>query len=442
MVYPRDPHTNPSQANPDMTLVGVNYVINPDAAYGDHIANTAAICNTSASHTYGNVMAIIEKWLTDKLFPRDLFKTVMAATTLASRQMTHLPNQFRKKEFPVLTLMSRVVFGQEENRFLGNTLINSRLTNTHALWGDGSLIPLAEDKQKRIYIHGHYNRAVMYVDVIMSFNTYSEQINYMSYLHNVVGVAHNQFIRSPLELYIPEGFCELISNNVNIPIKQKDSVYDFLTYMNSIWYYPITYKLKGGSNSDEFFMYYITDIDTVIQDPQMGQGVKDGQIKRAFDISFTIRCDFNTIGYFTLNAPKIKKQITINPNYDNESIVPIFSDVINLDDFQLPIGWIILSWPIFKLKHGENSISIDSILNDSLRIVIDYHLKMGIPMEKFIKIQFRENGQILSNELYYIDWARRMLILSKPDQRRTYRLIVTVSNDYINNLIKELYNLE
>lgn len=438
----RDPHTNPSQANPDVTLAGVNYATNPDAGYGDHITNTGAICNTSASHTYGNVLAIIEKWLTS-IFPKDLFKTVMAATALASRQLTHLPSQFRKKEFPVMTLMPRIVFGQDENRFLANTLINSRFTDTHALWGDGSLIPLAEDKRKRLYVHGHYNRAVMYVDVIMSFNTRTEQTNYMSYLHNIVGVGHTKSIRSPLELYIPDDFCELIGNVAEINVKSKDgSVYDFLTYMNSIWYNPITYKLKGGSNTDEFFMYYITDIDVVVQEPQAGQGIKEGQIRRAFDISFTIRCDFNTIGYFTLNAPRIKKQININPKSEDSSIVPIFSDVINLNDFILPIGWSILSWPIFKLKYGENSVSIDNILNESLRVVIDYHLKMGIPMENFIKIQFRENGQILTNELYYIDWARRLLVLSNPNPRRTYRLIISVSYDYINNLIKELYNLE
>ena len=62
---------------------------------------------------------------------------------------------------------------------------------------------------------------------------------------------------------------------------------------------------------------------------------------------------------------------------------------------------------IFKLKDGENSVDISTILNDSLNMVIDYHLKLGIPMDRFIKIQFRENGEILNDEMYYIDWAKR-----------------------------------
>lgn len=440
MLY-RNPHTNPSVANPDIHLQGVQYEKNVGAEYGEHIRNTTAICNTSASHTYGNVLAVVEKFILDT-FPPDLFKTVTASTTLGSRQLTHLPTQLYKKEPPILVLVPRIVFGQEDNRFLGNTLINSRITNTHAIYGDGSLLPLAEDKRKRLYVHGQYNRAVMYIDIIMSFNTFNEQMNYMSYIHNMIPIGHNQFVRAPLELYIPEGFCQLVGNLAKVPVKDEDgSVYNFLTYMNSIWNHPITYKLKGGSNSDEFFMYYIADIDVVFQDVQAGPGIKDGQIRRGFDITFTVRCDFNTIGFFTLNNPDLKKQIHIAPT-DDMTIAPIFSDVINLQDFNLPVGWSILGWPIFKLKEGENSISIDNILNQSLRAVIDYHLKFGIPMERFIKIEFRENGEILNDELFYIDWNNRQLRLIRPNFRRTYRLIISVSHEYINNLIKELYNLE
>lgn len=440
-MLPRDPHTNPSQANPDIGLQGVQYERNPGAEYGEHIRNVGCICNTSASHTYGNVMAVIEKYLVD-LFPPDTFKSISASTALVSRQLNHTPSQLRKKDLPLMVLAPRIVFGQGEDRFLGHTLINDRITDTHSIWGDGSLIPLAEDPRKRLWIHGHFNRAVMYVDVVMNFNTYHEQINWMSYLNNMLAINHNKFIQTPLELYIPMDFCTLISNIVKIPITDdRESVHKFLTYMNTIWNYPITYKLKGGSNSDEFFMYYIADLDMVAQEPQPGTGIKDGQVRRGFDISFTIRCDFNTIGYFNLTHPDLEKQVHIVPK-DDPSIVPIFSDVINLRDFDLPIGWKVLGWPIFKLDYGENSISIDSILNDSLRAVIDHHLKFGIPMERFIRFQFRENGEILPNELFFIDWARRKLTLLKPNYRRTYRLIITISMDYINNLLKELYNLE
>lgn len=434
---------NPTLSKYDVKLTNTQYEPNVDAEYGDHIKNTGCICNTSASHTYGNVMALVEKYIID-IFPKDLFKTVTASTGLIGRKITHVPNQLRKRELPIMVISPRIVFGQEENRFLAHTLMNDRFTNTHMLWGDGSLIPLAEDPRKRLWIHGHYNRAVLYLDFILQFHTYHEQSNWLSYMHNMMPINHPQFLRAPLELYIPEEFCNLIGSISKTPIEENDkSIHNFLTYMNSIWHHPITYKLKSGSNTNEFFMYYIADIDLIIQEPQAGQGIADGQTKRAFDISFTVRCDFNTIGYFTLNHPDIKRPVNItDPDDANRAIIPIFSDVINLNDFKLPIGWKVLSWPIFKLGYDENSISIDPLLNKSLNAVIDYHLKFGIPMEKFIKIQFRENGEILNDELYYIDWANRNLVILNPNYRRTYRLIITVSIDYVNNLVKELYHLQ
>ena len=443
-MLPRDYNANPSVANKDVKLQGVQYERNPGAEYGEHIRNTAAICNTSASHTYGNVLAVVQKYLLD-LFPQDLFKTVMASTTLSSKQLRHLPKQLYKKEMPIMVLSPRISFGQDENRFLANTLINSRVTNTHALWGDGSLIELGKDRKKAVYVHGHYNRDVMFVNVVLSFNTYAEQINWMSYIHNMIPIGHNQLIRAPLELYIPDTFCNLIGNVCKTPIKDDTgSVYKFLTMMNTMMHYPVTYKLKGGSNTDEFFLYYIADIDALFQDVVANEGTKDGQITSNYTITFTVRCEFNTVGYFTLNAPDIKKQVFVNPELDTSqtAVMPMFSDVINLNDFDLPIGWQILGWPVFKLNPNETSISIDPILNESLRATIDYHLRLGMPMDKFIKIQFRENGQILNDEMFYIDWHKRELHLTKPNPARTYRLIITVGIEYINNLIKELYNLE
>lgn len=437
----RYPDQKLSDHSKDIKLKGMQYEENSGAAYGDHILNTGAMCNTSAAHTYGNVLAVIEHALVSK-FPENTFKTVTASTALATRQITHLPSQLHKKERPIMVLHPRIVFGQGENRFLGHTLFNDRITNTHSFWGYGSLLKLATDKKKRLYVHGHYNRAVMYVDVVMSFGTFTEQTNWMSYLYNTTPIMHNQFIRAPLELMIPRNFCYLLSNVAHVPMQSDDgSVTDFLGYMNKIWEYPITYKLKGSSNSDEFFMYYTTDIDTVIQDVNAGDGVKVGQIRQAYDISFTIRCEFNTIGYFTLNAPDIKSTVQL-PDDGDQAIVSMFSDVINLNDFELPIGWSILGWPIFKLSIDENSISLDPILNQSLKTVIDYHLKYHIPMERFIKIQFRENGDILESERFYINWREHRLYVVRPDTRRTYRLIVSVCGEYINNLVKEIYNLE
>lgn len=444
MDFSREHRTNPSVANPDLRFVNNGYERDPEAAFGDHIKQTGAICNSSASHTYGNVMSVVERYLVDT-FPADTFKTIVTSTTLASRQVTSLPRQLMKKELPTMVLVPRISFGQDENRFLANTQLNARFTDTFATWGDGSLLPLADDRQRQLYVHGHYNRAVMFVDVILSFNSYMEQTDWMSYLHNFLPIQHNFFIRAPLELFIPGELCALISELAGLEIHDRDdaSIHKFLTYMNSTWYDPITYKLKGSSNSDEFFMYYLTDIDTVIQEPQASPGVKDGQIRRNFDISFTVRCEFNTIGYFTLNSPRLNRPVRLS-HRDGEVIVPFMTDMFDLDNFKLPTGWSVLAFPVFKLsvKDQERSVSIEPVLNASLRTVIDYHLRFGIPIERFLRVQFRENGKILADEGFYVDWVKREIVLTQPDYHRTYKLLITVSNAYVNELVKSIYDLE
>lgn len=436
----RNYNVNPSVSTVKMFPFG-QYEGNPEAEYGEHIRNTSAVCNSSASHTCGNVLSVIEKYLID-LFPMDFFKTITASSTMASRQIKHLPHQLIKLERPMMVLVPRIVFGQGDDRFLGNTLMNSRYTNTFSFWGDGSLLPLATDRRKHLWIHGHYNRMLMFVDVVLSFDTLNEQINFMSYLHNMLPINHNKLIRAPLELYLPTELCELISKLVKIPVIDKDnSIIKFSRYMNQIWNYPVTFKLKGGSNTNEFFMYYLTDIDSVVQEPQLNDPSKDGQVKRNYNISFTVRAEFNSIGYFTLNHPDVRKSVIVTKDRADH-MTTFFSDEINLDDFNLPVGWQILGWPIFKLKEGENQISLDPVFNESIRQVIKYHVNSGIPINRFLNVQFRENGKILESERYFIDWNKRILTVLNPNSHRTYRLMITISPEYINTMIKQLYNLE
>jgi hypothetical protein len=433
--------TNPGKANPDIKLKGALYDKDPGAERDGHVKDTFAICNTSAAHTYGNVSSVVEKAIID-LFPPDTFKTVTAVTALASRQIRHTPNQISKMSMPTFVISPRIDFGQDDNRFLANTYTNDRVHNIFAQYGDGSLLPMAYDKKRKLDIRGHLNRAVVYFDIVLGFQTYMEQTNWMSYLYNVVPIKHNFDITAPLELFIPREFNSLLSHLAGIPIYQENSsVYDYMSYMNSIWGYPITYKLKGSSGTDEFFMYYVVDIDTLVQEPQANPGIKDGQIRRNFDIAFTVRCEFNTIGYFLITHPELRKpQIMHAP--PPEAIVPIFSDQINLNDFKLPRGWTILDFPIFKLGIGEKSVSISPLFNKSIDTIIDYHLKHGIPMGQFINIQFRENGSILSREEFYIDWRKKELFVIHPNTHRTYRLLVCINYDYMNTLLKEMHGLE
>ena len=51
----------------------------------------------SVSHTYGNALTYIQKWLTD-LFPEGLFKTFHVNSKIAHRQLRSTNQEYLKKE--------------------------------------------------------------------------------------------------------------------------------------------------------------------------------------------------------------------------------------------------------------------------------------------------------------------------------------------------------
>ena len=74
---------------------------------------------------------------------------------------------------------------------------------------------------------------------------------------------------------------------------------------------------------------------------------KINKVESDCPITFTIRCEFNTIGMFDLSVPNPGPFRHIESSQSAVSI-PIFSDVFNEKDFPLLYGWKIHAKPIVK----------------------------------------------------------------------------------------------
>jgi hypothetical protein len=155
-------------------------------------------------------------------------------------------------------------------------------------------------------------------------------------------------------------------------------------------------------------------------------------------ITFTIRCEFNTIGLFDLSVPNPGPYRVITPPKSSIAI-PIFSDAFNEKDFPLSYGWTILAKPIVKLDWDEREVSIQSVLGITLNRMIDYHLQHGIDVGLFIDVKLREN-HCLIDDGYYVDWKRRMLVLTNVRYTSTYRLIIIYNKLYMNDMLSMMYD--
>lgn len=397
----------------------------------------------SISHTYGNALAYIEKWLID-LFPKDLFKTIHVNSKIAHRQLKSTPHEFTKKLKPMFIIRPRIDYDGE--RFLKGTMLTDRRTALYNQWGEGHLEPFFIDYDKKIAIKYQLTRSVMYADVILVFSTLMQQINFMQYIQNVITIGIPFNLSTMFESYISQEMLLMLSELSGIPLYDKSgSTKEFLDYMQQHSIYPITYKLQGSTGTREFYRYYPVTIDTLIDSLSCDEGEKTGHVMSSYQVSFTVRMEFFSSGFYFLFSDNINKLKYQPPTFeDSDTVVPIFTDPILHEDLNLHPGWTLYQTASCILDETNQDISYESMTNASIRAIIDYHKKNGLPCFDFIDIKIRMQGELLlAGKDYDIDFENMVIKFHNSSYGYfTYRIFVYINIEYVNNMIKKLYSLK
>lgn len=391
------------------------------------------------AHTIGNVTAIMLQFVLD-LFPSKTFATALPSTRIAHRQLRHTPKQIRTQPYPMCVVNPRVSLSGLDNRLAAGSYATTLWSTTSNRFQNRSeMEKLFFDKRKGIEWRGKINRVVMYFDFVLSFRSLTEQIRWASYLINKIPTDGGFFdVDTALELALPDGFLEETSRYAGIPVKDSDgSVAQFVDYLNMNSVYPVSYRFSSGRHTDAFYSYYMTSLLCSINDLNYNTVNKTGQTESDCPITFTIRCEFNTIGLFDLSVPNPGPYREIIPHQSSISI-PIFSDVFNEKDFPLLYGWKIHSRPIVKMDWGEKEVNIGSCFGKTINNMIDYHLENHLNPELFINVHLRENHSLILDG-YYVDWKRRVLVIQNVNYANTYRLLITINQLYINQLLIDMY---
>jgi len=394
---------------------------------------------TDMAHTVGNVTAIMLQFVLD-LFPSNTFATALPSTKIAHRQLRHTPKQIRTQPYPMCIVNPRISLSGLDNRLAAGSYATSLWSTTSNRFQNRSeMEKLFFDKRKGIEWRGKINRVVMYFDFVLSFRSMMEQLRWASYLINKIPTDGGFFdVDTALEMALPDGFLEETAKYAGIPVKTPDgNVSQFVDYLNMNSVYPISYRFSSGRHTDAFYSYYMTSLLCNINDLNYSNVNKVGQTESDCPITFTIRCEFNTIGLFDLSVPNPGPFRILEPRQSSVSI-PIFSDYFNERDFPLLYGWKIMSRPIVKMDWGETEVYIGSGFGQTLNEMIDYHLKNKINPELFINVHLRENRSLIQDG-YYVDWRRRVLVIQNVDYAKTYRLIITINQLYINDMLSTLY---
>lgn len=397
---------------------------------------------SSMSHTYGNVLAFIQKWIID-LFPDNMFKTVHVNSKIAHRQIRSTEHEYIKKMKPMIIFRPRIA-GVEEDRFLKGTELIERQVDIFHQWGGGNLNPFFDDPSRDLTIQYQLNRSVLYVDVVLLFSTLMQQIDYYHYISNAVRINHPFMVDTALESYLPQEMLSIISQCSGIPIYDSHNcAKDFVDYMNQNSMYPITFKLQGSTRTKEFYRYYPANIEVLISDLDKDDGEKENQIMDQYRISFTLRLEFNSTGFYFIFNDKIF-QIKL-PKVDpiSADYIPVYTDVLLKEDLNLKPGWQMFNRGSFRLEVEDDVLNLDQLFNDSIREALKYHKENGLPLLDLIDIKLRRQGQPLHESIDYdINWDTLDLTFKNQDTYHTYNIIVCVNVEYINSLIKTLFNLK
>lgn len=401
-------------------------------------------CMTSISHTYGNALAYIQKYILS-IFPDNMFRTVHMQSKIAHRQIKSTPHEFIKKNKPMIIFRPRIP-SMDEDRFLKGTLLTERQIDIYSTWGNSSLQPFFYDDKNKINIKYQLNRTVMYVDVTVVLSTLIQQLDYYQYLQNAVRINHPFDLQTCLESYLPEEMLYIISTLSGNEIYNTDgTTKSFLKYMNQNSVDPITYKLQGSTRRREFYRYYPTIINVNISDLDKDDGERAGNVMSDYKINFTVRLEFNSNGLYYIfneNIHNIKlPEINVS---ESSSIIPIFTDIVTKEDLNLQPGWSLYNRASFMFDDAEeNEIVFKELLNSSIIETIKYHNDNSLPYFDFIDIKLRRQGKpLVYGKDYTIDWENYKLIINNANRVHTYNINVCINVEYINDLIKKIYNLK
>lgn len=396
---------------------------------------------TDIVHTIGNVSAIALQFIVDQ-FPNNTFATVMPSTQIAHRQLRHTPKQIRTQPYPMCIVNPRISLAGLDERLAAGSFGTTLWSSTSNRFQNRSEMPiLFFDKQKKIEWRGKINRVVVYFDFVLSFQSMVEQLRWASYLMNRIPVDGRFYfdIDTALELAIPDGFLEETARYANLPIKSDNNdVSQFVDYLNMNCTFPVSYRFSSGRHKDAFYCYYMTALLCRISEFNYTNATKTNNLVEAdYPITFTMRCEFNTIGMYDLSVPNPGPFRLITPK-QSSVVIPIFSDNWNEKDFPLLYGWKIHARPIVKMDWGETEVYIGGSFGNSLNEMIDYHLKNHLDIGLFLTVNLRENNCLIDDG-YYVDWERRTLVFTNVNYTHTYRLIIAVNQLYIKNLLIEMY---
>ena len=408
------------------------------------------MASPSSSSLYGNVGCAIRQLILSK-FPYNYFKYMNVSTEIAFHNLrrqfgSNTNNEISKRKYPQLIVQPSYQVPDQDG-FLQNIPLTKNDMDIQSNIDRRYLFEVIKDKEYDWSLKFKLNRDRIEYDVQVITQTLHQQLDIYKAMMNQMTWDRTFYYPAALEAVIPKSMIEYISRLCNMDIyTYPEFIPMFLRHLNSVSGYPITYKVRNASATDEFFMYYQHNLVVTYTDLQLESANKKGMVDESYTISFRVIVDFNLPGLFILdgaenNLSKIKgilvDKTSTGKGYDEDldEFIPLFSLSGFYNRFpQRRDGLTLYGSFLFtsEEKTDQDTADIGLLIEPDHQKAIRFHTKYGMLDKTICKVFVMKDSEELSEDQFKVNWDTMKIEYKNPDPKATYRVAIYMNMEVIN----------
>lgn len=400
---------------------------------------------TSSSHVFGNITQAMMMYLKSRM-PYGFLKDSGVTTSSPFRYYNKFLNtrkEFNKKEMPYMVVKPNFeVLSPSDDVFLIGTPLTRYDGNVKS-----NMQEFMKDEKKGFALGFSINRYRVTFEVGIQMRTYYQGMDIYHFLQNTMKWELPEYIPTMLESMIPKELMIHAAECIGIDINKPSNIPTFLQYMQEHSRYPITYKMRNSTSTDEYFIFYGQNILTTFSDLNIEEVQKKGLVEDMSVVMFKATCDFNVMGSYRMYGCKSTiKAIDLcahsrvgEASQTLDCYTPIFTFNRIYDDAHIiEKGYTKRTTNIIKtedVNDGKDDVlDLSDVLDGYSQQIIRELVAHGSPISLlYEKIVIKDDAVIEEGKDYDIDWNTLRMTIHESDKFATYRLILYINLQFYNN---------
>ena len=408
------------------------------------------MASPSSSSLYGNVGCAIRELILSK-FPYNYFQYMNVSTEVAFKNLrrqfgSNTNNEISKRKYPQLIIQPSYQVPDADG-FLQSIPLTKNDMDIQHYTDRRYLFEVIKDNQYDWSLKFKLNRDRIDYDVTVVVQTLHQQLDVYKAMINQMTWDRSFYYPAALEAVLPKTMVTYMSRLCNMDIDTyPEFIPMFLRHLNSVAGYPITYKVKNASATDEFFMYYQHNLVVTYTDLQLESANKKGMLDESYSITFRVSVDFNLPGLFILdgaesNMAKLKvllvDKTSIGKGYDQDKddFIPLFSLSNFYNKFpQRRDGLTLYGSFLFtsEEKSHVDTADIGLLIEPEHQKAIRFHTKYGMIDKTICRVYVMKNSEELSEDQFTVNWDTFKIEYKNPDPSATYRVAIYMNMEVLN----------